>query len=573
MAITLSKRLEYSIGSIVTASIQSAKNIKMKDAAKVEADFQQAIADGTMSYEAQLEFRKIQLNDENNSSLVDQDVIDSLNISIKNLKRINTFQRYRDKYTASYIALQSGKINVKDQLSFLKQQLKSTTDQELRSEIQGQIAEAEGAVVKYNNTILDNRIQKAQKDGTKKVLSDTIKLVSDKKANALINNSEEEVSYYDIQILSLRSQLSTVTVSDKLNDIEMESDLKNLNANEKLKLIQDEVSNADPNIPVKIGDTNYDSVQEFWSERQGKYLSGNGSGQFSDFFAESSADYVKDINNAKATIGTVYPAMDKIKLETQNMSQRPDMQEYTDRINNLQNETLSFAFNTVSAEILDKAQYTSSFKETEANLMQIANRYGLDTEVERMRLGQLVEQKATELESKALQAKALQEQGLGSPENTEDALKQYSTFIEQQGEVSPSEKFKPTPISTEPLIPYGEFVKRGDAIFSKAGKGYKTEEDLAKDLGIKKEDIDWGKIQSEEQTQQKISVKPTVVEPVKQVSPTKKTIIVKQGETLSQIAKREYGDANRWKELKTTEGKSFNEETAKQLQVGTKLTL
>jgi len=68
---------------------------------------------------------------------------------------------------------------------------------------------------------------------------------------------------------------------------------------------------------------------------------------------------------------------------------------------------------------------------------------------------------------------------------------------------------------------------------------------------------------------------PTPVQPTQSVQPQaqqiQKTVIVKQGDTLSAIAKRELGDAKRWRELKTSSGNSFNAQSAKKLSIGTKL--
>mgnify|MGYP000016449898 CR=1 FL=1 len=70
-----------------------------------------------------------------------------------------------------------------------------------------------------------------------------------------------------------------------------------------------------------------------------------------------------------------------------------------------------------------------------------------------------------------------------------------------------------------------------------------------------------------------MSTTPTPTPTPTPVSTTQKTVIVKQGDTLSAIAKRELGSASRWKELKTTNGVGFNAQSAKKLSIGTKLVI
>ena len=61
MAIKLTGRFAISLGTIVESSLDAARVVHSRELATKEAAFQNAVAEGKMSYQAQLAFREDQL--------------------------------------------------------------------------------------------------------------------------------------------------------------------------------------------------------------------------------------------------------------------------------------------------------------------------------------------------------------------------------------------------------------------------------------------------------------------------------------------------------------------------------
>src|SRR3989304_5709818 len=169
MAITLQPlKLSINLTSVVDGAISSVKAVRKTEQARKEAEFQRAIANG-LSYDEQVRLRKEQLEEE-------------------------------------------------EYLSALTSQLNGIDYPELRVEIQGDITAAQAKVKTYKDTILANQVKKAKYDGTRATLTDAISRVNTARAEALINDNEDEVTTYDETLSALNSQLSGVKIQDSITD-------------------------------------------------------------------------------------------------------------------------------------------------------------------------------------------------------------------------------------------------------------------------------------------------------------------------------------------------------------------
>ena len=389
MAITLPQiKISVNLANIVDAAIEVVQAERRKETARVEAEFQKAIADG-LSYDEQIRLREQHLQEEKSSSFSDETHVMKLEKSIADIKKLARFNRYRERYANILGELSSGRINEQQYLNTLKSSLNGVADPDLRLEIQNNISEAEGMVKQYRDTILTNQVKKAKFDGTSKVLDEVLASVKNARVNALISDNQDEVTAYDETISSLESQLSTVRIQDSLTDFQVKSSTRGTSPVEKLNFINDEISRANPNQPIKIGDRTYNSAQEFWSLERDGYL--NGSSQiFGDFFNELKT-HTKNTVDAN-TLKFGYPiqsVLNDVNNTLVSLGSRTEMQPYLNKFDVTKAVILADAVDKTANKIVESSGYNPDLmKKGVTQLQQLQQRYGIDTTAYSISIGE-----------------------------------------------------------------------------------------------------------------------------------------------------------------------------------------
>ncbi len=385
MAKEIRQKLSVDLGSVVDNSISSVKNIRRSEQTRKEAEFQRAIANG-LSYDEQLRLREKQLMDERDSSFSDPAYILDLEKSIADTRKLNRFNKYRTRYSQSLGELSSGKINEEEYLNTLKSQLNGVDDPELRLEIQNDISTAEKQVKNYKDTILTNQVKKAKYDGTKDALTDIISKVTNARAEALINDNQDDVTAFDETLSALGSQLSSTRIQDSITDFQVNSATRGVKPVEKLNFINSEIQKADPNTAIKIGDRTYTSAQQFWSLERDNFLAGN-SQVFGNFFDELNTDTKNKINVNAAKFG--YPTqtiLDEALATFSDLRSKPELTPFVSRLDVTQASVMSDAVDKLAKTINSVGTNNLTFQEADIQLQNIATKYGVDVSGYRLQL-------------------------------------------------------------------------------------------------------------------------------------------------------------------------------------------
>ena len=341
MAKVLAQNFSIDVGQVVKNAVTAIKTVRRNEQARREAEFQRAIANG-LSYDEQLKLRSKWLEDEKTSGFPDQDYIGTLEKAISDTKKLSRFQKYRSKYVSTLNELNAGKINEQKYLDELQSQLEGVTDPELRLEIQGDIATASKQVKTYHDTILQNQVTIAQKDGTSKVLEEAISRVKAARASASINDNEDEVLAYDEALIALGSQLNTVRVENKITSYQAKSATLGVSPIEKLDFINSEIQNADESSPFRVNDKTYSSAREFWNLQRDQYLAGQSETLGGNFFEELNVFTDGVISKDSAKFGyTTKQALDSVMNQYNQISGRPEMTPFLVQLNNTRDSSMN----------------------------------------------------------------------------------------------------------------------------------------------------------------------------------------------------------------------------------------
>lgn len=392
MAINIQQKFSIDLSTVVANSIASVKNVRNGERARREAEFQRAIANG-LSYEEQVLLREKQLAEEKGSPFSDAEYISSLEKTIADTRKLNRFNKYRTKYSETLGDLSAGKVNEEQYLSVLKNQLNGVNDADLRLEIQTDITAAEAKVKTYKDTILGNQVRRAKFDGTRAALNDAIARVNVARAEALINNNEDEVTAYDETLSALNSQLASVRIADSIDDFRVNSATRGINPIEELDFINKQVVGANSDIPIRVqigGEAKtFTSAQQFWSLERDNYLSGGGI--FGDFFKELEEAQKGIIDTAARVDGYPRQAVLDASLKVFNdLRARPEFAPFTSQLAASQSAVMSGAIDSFVKRVIDSAETTLQFEFADSQIKAAGQRYGIDTSAQRSELFQRV---------------------------------------------------------------------------------------------------------------------------------------------------------------------------------------
>lgn len=375
MAKNIQTTISIDLGTVVTNSLNAVKATRRNEQIRKEAEFQRAIADG-LSYEEQIRMREKQLEDEKGSSISDTEYIGVLEKSIADTKKLNRFNKYRTKYTTTFADLVAGRVNEQRYLDILKDQLIGVSDPELSLEIQKNIASAEEGLKAYNDTILSNKVKLAKYDGSVKILASMVSQITIARANAVINDKQDEVTAYDETLSSLNSQLSSVRIEDAMLDFQAKSETRGTNAIEKLEFMNEQIRSADPNSPIRIADGSggaktYSSAQAFWTTTRDNYLS-------SDFFKELDINIKNNVAANTRVAGISQATIDNTVKIFNDLKAKPEFTPFLQQLGAVQNVTVSDLVGKFANRWIDASGVTGDFAQASKQIANVGIRYGVD---------------------------------------------------------------------------------------------------------------------------------------------------------------------------------------------------
>lgn len=394
--------ISIDLGGIIAGKVSAVVNVRQRERAVQEAKFQQTVIDQGLSYEAQVEYRKKQIEEEKKKPSPDLDYVTELEGSVSSLRQLNRFQKIREDYLSNYEALKSGRISLKDHERFLQSQLAGAKDQQSRDEIRQELSQVRTQISESEINVLNNRVLLASKDGTVASLESAIEDVSKRKAFADLAGNEEESTAWDVSLLSLRKQLTETNIANSLNDIDLSITRRGGSAVEKLNMLNEQIQGADGRTPITVAGVTYGSAKEFWQGTRDSYIQGTGTDKnFQSFFSEfesevkSKVDTVSKINN----YGFVPVAtLESIQNDYRSLGLRSEFQNSLDKIQSSSVAALSYGVDKSAEALITSSVETLQLNSGLEALRSLETKFGVDLKSRQAELNQQIISKGSQLE-------------------------------------------------------------------------------------------------------------------------------------------------------------------------------
>ena len=325
MAVERKEEFVIDLGKIVQARLDSFYNARKSIRARQESDFQRRIIDEDLSYQQQLDYRKLQLEEEMSKEYPDEDYIDYLKTNISNLKNLVRQRKYRDQYNALLDEMVSGRKGLTDQIQWLEQQLQSNDwSQEIKDQIQESLQSAKQKKMEIDDKIIQDQIDFYQKDKTMASLDKAYTLAQEGLSKATLSNNEDLINQYKLTIQAINKQKAEVGIEDKVNTLvgQLVSTDRPNSSLYKVDSISSYANSASDGIPVTINGKKYASERDFWNQTLGSYIQND----FVDEFVNEEKN--KFLSVYKQT-GIIPPSVvQKIVSDVSNLKSRPELSQY-----------------------------------------------------------------------------------------------------------------------------------------------------------------------------------------------------------------------------------------------------
>lgn len=546
-------RVSIDLSSFVNTERNAIAQVRARERAAREARFQEVVMSEGLSYEAQLDYRKQQFEKEKNSTTPDEEYMAEIRQNMGKLRKLIRFEKVRNDYLDNYDQLIEGKVNLKEHEKFIQGMLNETSDPEQRKELRQEISNIRDKIVQEQKATLQNRVALAQKDGTVNVLESTIDDLARRKAFAESNGNTEEASHWSVSLTSLKKQLSETKIANEVHDISfnINRDDTTLNPIEKLDELSSRIESASSDAPVTVNGVNYESEKDFWRSARDNYLAGQGNlPGMKSFFNEmenevqSKVDRLSKINKH----GFVpLPTLDSIARDYKSLANREEFKPFLDKLESSEVNALSYGV-MQSADALTKASVQSLQGASGVKALDtLQSRYGIDLTSQKFALSEKIIQAGGSLESRGEAINMLEQVGAETPPENIEPGTDPSSLIETNNQSRTSQ----AGVKTSSFPSVGRAQRNQQQ--QQGGDGQQITDRSGIDSGVDEDATQDSTQPTDSRSGVSVGVNTNRVQENDDgdagTSPKFREIEIQSGETLSSIAQRELGDANRFNEI------------------------
>ena len=349
MAIERTQAFVLDIGKSLNVRFANLQAAITKVRLKEEDTFQRAILDNNLSLEAQITYRKEQLEMEKGKLFPDSGYMSIFKTSIVQLNKRNRYKTFVDEFNDSFRAFELGRKTLSQHLTFLEGRLVGAEDDDIREELKNKIHDSQTLVQDRYWEVLQADIDLKTKDGTISALQKAIELAQTGSVKASLEKNELQQKVLETTRMVLDRELQTAQMLDDERTI----DLKRYGGqgiDVKMDWLKGKYSGSSLALsPFKVGDTIYNSERDYWQDKLNGFVG--------EFIESKENEFKNDIYSDQNKLNLVKTdTVTKIRETTESYLADPILAQYSDKFNifkqNIYNEVISQKMENLSSRLI-----------------------------------------------------------------------------------------------------------------------------------------------------------------------------------------------------------------------------
>lgn len=365
------KTIATNLESFIASQLLLIKNLETSRNLEDESQFTRSVLEDNLTLEDQLLYRKDQLKRVRKGNKEEKRRIRE---AISTLKDQIEQKKFSDSFIQQVDALNSGMQSIEKTLNWLNQRLTKTTDEATRKNIRENISTLKQNRYSQQKATIESQTKFANEDKSEEVINRQVERVNKVRAEAVRAGNEDYVSLLDLQLQSLNKSLNETKISKSMLDLSV-STMTGQSSLALLNALNNEIENADPNLPITIGNQKYDSAQDFWNSKRIEYLNDRTS---NGFFQRYNSELVEKVQ-FKATKGILNnDSFADVQGWYDFVKDRPELGDYQDRIATDEQASLKTVADARSTSIINEFAIKLDAKKAINDLSHIQDTYGVD---------------------------------------------------------------------------------------------------------------------------------------------------------------------------------------------------
>ena len=369
--------IHIDLSQAVSTRLQAFSDDRSLIESRAEAAFQTAVANNTLSPDAQVTYRQAMLDKAQSAAVPDQSYITDLQNKLASAKAQAHTSDVSTQINTDKANAQAGLESNQEYLSQLQGMLATENDPSLMANIQSEISSTQNAILNAKLTLIQNEASKGTTDKSTSELNTALSDAQDEKAQALAAGDTARASSMDVTISGIKQQLVDINIDYVNNGLNINKAVQS-NPLQYLQQLQQQIATSDSSTPIvyqgvgSLKSIAYPSEQAYWQSVLNNYLT-------TTFTSDLQKQYDAYVSNS-AVVNKLIPAsvLDTVKSDFAQLASNPALASAATQVQQVGVQVLGAAVAKNAAAIVDDYGVNNDANAALSQLNTLSQTYGID---------------------------------------------------------------------------------------------------------------------------------------------------------------------------------------------------